>query len=155
MEIAVIFCVPRCLQSETDLWKARRQALDLVIGRSRAVLNNVIILVLGLPKARQSTVFFVCSSFWLEVEDSYCDTEEWWHLQTPLSVRVHWKYFVSTQGDEDHVVSLCYETVCEGHSVLLFCPSKNWCEKLADIIAREFYSLQQSEGERRIINRRL
>ncbi|XP_064933489.1 DNA polymerase theta isoform X5 [Columba livia] len=49
------------------------------------------------------------------------------------------------KGDEDHVVSLCYETVCEGHSVLLFCPSKNWCEKLADIIAREFYSLQQSE----------
>ncbi|XP_061844724.1 DNA polymerase theta [Colius striatus] len=50
------------------------------------------------------------------------------------------------KGDEDHVVSLCYETVCEGHSVLLFCPSKNWCEKLADIIAREFYSLQQDES---------
>ncbi|XP_027749930.1 DNA polymerase theta isoform X1 [Empidonax traillii] len=50
------------------------------------------------------------------------------------------------KGDEDHVVSLCYETVCGGHSVLLFCPSKNWCEKLADIIAREFYGLQQAEG---------
>ncbi|XP_032853439.2 DNA polymerase theta [Tyto alba] len=50
------------------------------------------------------------------------------------------------KGDEDHVVSLCYETVCDGHSVLLFCPSKNWCEKLADIIAREFYSLQQAES---------
>uniref|UniRef100_A0A3B4BMU2 DNA polymerase theta-like helix-turn-helix domain-containing protein n=1 Tax=Periophthalmus magnuspinnatus TaxID=409849 RepID=A0A3B4BMU2_9GOBI len=24
----------------------------------------------------------------------------------------------------------------------LFCPSKNWCEKLADGIAREFYNLQ-------------
>uniref|UniRef100_A0A8C3JRQ8 DNA polymerase theta n=1 Tax=Calidris pygmaea TaxID=425635 RepID=A0A8C3JRQ8_9CHAR len=50
------------------------------------------------------------------------------------------------KGDEDHVVSLCYETVCDGRSVLLFCPSKNWCEKLADIIAREFYSLQQAES---------
>ncbi|XP_009868767.1 PREDICTED: DNA polymerase theta-like, partial [Apaloderma vittatum] len=50
------------------------------------------------------------------------------------------------KGDEDHVVSLCYETVCDGHSVLLFCPSKNWCEKLADIIAREFYNLQQAES---------
>ncbi|KAM9565459.1 DNA polymerase theta isoform 2-T2 [Guaruba guarouba] len=50
------------------------------------------------------------------------------------------------KGDEDRVVSLCYETVCGGHSVLLFCPSKNWCEKLADIIAREFYSLQQAES---------
>uniref|UniRef100_A0A4W6BJP4 DNA polymerase theta n=1 Tax=Lates calcarifer TaxID=8187 RepID=A0A4W6BJP4_LATCA len=36
------------------------------------------------------------------------------------------------KGDDDHIVSLCYETVREGHSVLLFCPSKNWCEKLAD-----------------------
>ncbi|KAM9301010.1 DNA polymerase theta [Morus bassanus] len=50
------------------------------------------------------------------------------------------------KGDEDHVVSLCYETVCDGHSVLIFCPSKNWCEKLADIIAREFYSLQQAKS---------
>ncbi|KAL8202532.1 UNVERIFIED_CONTAM: hypothetical protein K2H54_016476, partial [Gekko kuhli] len=47
------------------------------------------------------------------------------------------------KGDEDHVVSLCYETVQDGHSVLVFCPSKNWCEKLADIIAREFCSIQR------------
>uniref|UniRef100_A0A8C0IZ66 DNA polymerase theta n=1 Tax=Chelonoidis abingdonii TaxID=106734 RepID=A0A8C0IZ66_CHEAB len=49
---------------------------------------------------------------------------------------------LQVKGDEDHVVSLCYETLRDGHSVLLFCPSKNWCEKLADIIAREFYNLQ-------------
>ncbi|XP_044856994.1 DNA polymerase theta [Mauremys mutica] len=49
---------------------------------------------------------------------------------------------LQVKGDEDHVVSLCYETIRDGHSVLLFCPSKNWCEKLADIIAREFYNLQ-------------
>ncbi|XP_015280018.1 PREDICTED: DNA polymerase theta [Gekko japonicus] len=47
------------------------------------------------------------------------------------------------KGDEDHVVSLCYETVQDGHSVLVFCPSKNWCEKLADIVAREFCSIQR------------
>nr|XP_056704350.1 DNA polymerase theta [Euleptes europaea] len=47
------------------------------------------------------------------------------------------------KGDEDHVVSLCYETVQDGHSVLVFCPSKNWCEKLADIIAREFFRIHQ------------
>ncbi|XP_032128314.1 DNA polymerase theta-like isoform X2 [Sapajus apella] len=51
------------------------------------------------------------------------------------------------KGDEDHVVSLCYETIRDNHSVLLFCPSKKWCEKLADIIAREFYNLHhQAEG---------
>ncbi|XP_005896144.2 DNA polymerase theta isoform X1 [Bos mutus] len=54
---------------------------------------------------------------------------------------------LQVKGDEDHVVSLCYETVRDNHSVLLFCPSKKWCEKLADIIAREFYSLHhQAEG---------
>lgn len=52
-------------------------------------------------------------------------------------------------------MSLCYETVCDGHSVLLFCPSKNWCEKLADIVAREFYSLQQAESKKKVVNRKL
>ncbi|XP_017263452.1 DNA polymerase theta [Kryptolebias marmoratus] len=60
---------------------------------------------------------------------------------------------LSIKGDDEHIVSLCYETVREGHSVLLFCPSKNWCEKLADIIAREFFNLRQNgpggQGEAR------
>ncbi|XP_053158733.1 DNA polymerase theta isoform X3 [Hemicordylus capensis] len=53
------------------------------------------------------------------------------------------------KADEDHVVSLCYETVQDGHSVLVFCPSKNWCEKLADIIAREFHNLQQQRLQKK------
>ncbi|KAM6224815.1 DNA polymerase theta [Rhynchocyon petersi] len=54
---------------------------------------------------------------------------------------------LQVKGDEDHLVSLCYETIHDNHSVLLFCPSKKWCEKLADIIAREFYNLHhQSDG---------
>ncbi|XP_042525596.1 DNA polymerase theta isoform X1 [Dipodomys spectabilis] len=54
---------------------------------------------------------------------------------------------LQVKGDEDHIVSLCYETVRDNHSVLLFCPSKKWCEKLADIVAREFYNLhKQAEG---------
>ncbi|XP_059194228.1 DNA polymerase theta [Centropristis striata] len=51
------------------------------------------------------------------------------------------------KGDDDHIVSLCYETVREGRSVLLFCPSKNWCEKLADSIAREFYNLRRTDRQ--------
>ncbi|KAM9319608.1 DNA polymerase theta [Gastrophryne carolinensis] len=50
---------------------------------------------------------------------------------------------IQAKGDEDHIVGLCYETVRGGHSILIFCPSKNWCEKLADTIAREFYNLYQ------------
>ncbi|XP_006884376.1 PREDICTED: DNA polymerase theta [Elephantulus edwardii] len=54
---------------------------------------------------------------------------------------------LQVKGDEDHVVSLCYETIQDSHSVLLFCPSKKWCEKLADIIAREFYNLHHQAEE--------
>lgn len=45
------------------------------------------------------------------------------------------------KGDTDHVVPLCLETLRDGHSVLIFCPTKNWCEKLAETIAREFYGI--------------
>ncbi|XP_018429530.1 PREDICTED: DNA polymerase theta-like, partial [Nanorana parkeri] len=48
---------------------------------------------------------------------------------------------IQAKGDDDHIVSLCYETIRDGHSILIFCPSKNWCEKLVDTIAREFYNL--------------
>ena len=44
-------------------------------------------------------------------------------------------------GDDGDVIPLCLETISAGCSVLVFCPTKNWCEKLADSIAREFYRL--------------
>ena len=46
----------------------------------------------------------------------------------------------NSSGDSD-VVPLCLETIAIGCSVLIFCPTKNWCEKLADSIAREFFRL--------------
>ncbi|XP_074663190.1 DNA polymerase theta-like [Tubulanus polymorphus] len=45
------------------------------------------------------------------------------------------------RGDDDHIVPLCLETVVNRHSVLVFCPTKNWCEKLCETVAREFYRL--------------
>ncbi|XP_076583956.1 DNA polymerase theta [Chaetodon auriga] len=63
-----------------------------------------------------------------------------------LSVVRQFTPVLHVKGDDDHIVSLCYETVSEGHSVLLFCPSKNWCEKLADSIAREFYNVRHADG---------
>ncbi|CAJ0952638.1 unnamed protein product, partial [Ranitomeya imitator] len=54
---------------------------------------------------------------------------------------------IYVKGDDDHIVSLCYETVQGGHAILIFCPSKNWCEKLSDTIAREFYNLYQRAAQ--------
>lgn len=45
------------------------------------------------------------------------------------------------KDDADHVIPLCLETVKGGHSVLVFCPTKNWCEKLSESIAKEFYMI--------------
>jgi DNA polymerase theta len=44
-------------------------------------------------------------------------------------------------GDSDHVLMLCQETVEEGNGVLVFCPTKSWCEKLSESIAKHFYML--------------
>jgi DNA polymerase theta len=54
----------------------------------------------------------------------------------------------SNKSDDGDVVPLCLETVSIGCSVLIFCPTKNWCEKLADSIAREFYRILQEARQR-------
>jgi len=43
--------------------------------------------------------------------------------------------------DVDNILQLCIETISAGHSVLIFCPTKKWCEKLAEQIATAFFKL--------------
>ncbi|KAL0124938.1 hypothetical protein PUN28_006657 [Cardiocondyla obscurior] len=43
--------------------------------------------------------------------------------------------------DVDNVLQLCIETISTGHSVLIFCPTKKWCEKLAEQIATAIFKL--------------
>ncbi|XP_055348119.1 DNA polymerase theta-like [Paramacrobiotus metropolitanus] len=37
--------------------------------------------------------------------------------------------------DSDHLCTLCLETIGTGHSVLIFCPAKNWCETISANLA--------------------
>ena len=39
-------------------------------------------------------------------------------------------------GDEEHIIPLCLQTIREKNSVLIFCPTKAWCEKLSEILAK-------------------
>lgn len=50
------------------------------------------------------------------------------------------------QDDPDDLTSLCLETVLAGHSALVFCPTKSWCENLAGSVARDFYKLGSLKG---------
>ncbi|KMQ92613.1 dna polymerase theta-like protein [Lasius niger] len=45
------------------------------------------------------------------------------------------------EKDVDNILQLCIETISSGHSVLIFCPTKKWCEKLAEQIAAAFFKL--------------
>lgn len=43
--------------------------------------------------------------------------------------------------DTDNILQLCVETIGSSCSVLIFCPTKNWCESLAQQIAMAFWQL--------------
>ncbi|XP_052859844.1 DNA polymerase theta [Anopheles cruzii] len=47
--------------------------------------------------------------------------------------------------DPDHVVLLCLETLLEGCSVIVFCPSKDWCEQLAITMASTMHGLKKED----------
>ncbi|EEZ97532.1 DNA polymerase theta [Tribolium castaneum] len=49
--------------------------------------------------------------------------------------------------DTDHILQLCLETITANCSVLIFCPTKNWCENLALQIAQAFYKLGRGQAD--------
>ena len=49
--------------------------------------------------------------------------------------------------DEDDLIALCYETVSQYHSVLIFCPTKVRCEKLTISIAKGFHFILETPME--------
>ncbi|XP_077294187.1 DNA polymerase theta [Arctopsyche grandis] len=56
--------------------------------------------------------------------------------------------------DNDNIIYLCLETIMQDCSVLIFCPTKNWCENLAKQISATFQNLGYSDSEFGIILRK-
>lgn len=50
-------------------------------------------------------------------------------------------------SDNDNVLQLCLETILEGHSVLVFCPTKLWTESLAQQVSTMFNQLGRQKTE--------
>ena len=50
-------------------------------------------------------------------------------------------------GDSDHLTWLCLQTVLDGHSVLLFCSTKAWVEKLAETVSKALLCLGRPDPQ--------
>uniref|UniRef100_A0A1B0CWL4 DNA polymerase theta n=1 Tax=Lutzomyia longipalpis TaxID=7200 RepID=A0A1B0CWL4_LUTLO len=48
--------------------------------------------------------------------------------------------------DQDNVGQLVLETICEGCGVIIFCPSKDWCEKLCLNVAEMIYKVGRTRS---------
>lgn len=55
--------------------------------------------------------------------------------------------FAPYQNDQDNVGQLCIETLLDGSAVIVFCPSKDWCESLSMHIASYIYKIGKSRTE--------
>lgn len=51
------------------------------------------------------------------------------------------------QNDPDNVGQLCIETIVDSSAVIVFCPSKDWCESLALHVAGLIYKIGKSQTE--------
>uniref|UniRef100_A0A182NH52 DNA polymerase theta n=1 Tax=Anopheles dirus TaxID=7168 RepID=A0A182NH52_9DIPT len=57
--------------------------------------------------------------------------------------------------DSDHVVLLTLETILEGCAVIVFCPSKDWCEQLALSLAGTLHTLGKEDHAHAVLRDRL
>lgn len=55
--------------------------------------------------------------------------------------------FSLIKNDQDNVAQLCIETIAIGGAVIVFCPSKDWCESLALHVAESIYKLGKSQSD--------
>lgn len=53
--------------------------------------------------------------------------------------------YAMIEKDQDHIAQLCIETIVNGAAVIVFCPSKDWCETLATHVAQNIYKLGKSQ----------
>lgn len=75
----------------------------------------------------------------IKIENRICDVD-----MKELRV-LNTTEYTQYSKDPDGVGQLCIETILEGCSVIIFCPSKDWCEALSKHVAGFIYSIGKSK----------
>ncbi|XP_066246789.1 DNA polymerase theta-like [Euwallacea similis] len=52
---------------------------------------------------------------------------------------------VDVEVDTDFILQLCLEVIRDSYSVLIFCPTKKWCESLAQQLSQAFFKIGNSQ----------
>ncbi|ODN05968.1 DNA polymerase theta [Orchesella cincta] len=116
-------------------WKPKRFHIQ-IIGMS-ATLPNLNTLAKWLSAELYVTDFRpVPLKERLKVEDKMLDEQ----LETARTVKVE-SIPIQIEGDTDHIIYLALETVLNGFSVLIFCPTKALVETTAERIADQFFKI--------------
>lgn len=67
--------------------------------------------------------------------------------QMKLVRTVNEKYAEFFRNDTDEVCQLAMETIIENHQLIIFCPTKVWCEQICENVARGIHKMLKSKLE--------
>ncbi|EDW97149.1 DNA polymerase theta [Drosophila yakuba] len=126
------------------LYMSRRNALQIQVITMSATLENVELLKNWLDAELYITNYRpVALKEMIKVGTGIFDN----HLKLLRNVSEQREIREELVNDSDDVAFLCIETLLEGCSVIVFCPSKDWCENLAVQLATAMHGLIKSGTE--------
>uniref|UniRef100_A0A1B0BTV0 DNA polymerase theta n=1 Tax=Glossina palpalis gambiensis TaxID=67801 RepID=A0A1B0BTV0_9MUSC len=130
------------------LYMSRKYGLQIQIITMSATLSNIELLKKWLDAELYITNFRpVALKEMIKIGDKIYDCNMQ-ILRTVAETTVNIaEPFPCLEGDPDHVAQLCIETLLETCSVIVFCPSKDWCESLALKLAAAIHSLCKLNNE--------
>uniref|UniRef100_B3P470 DNA polymerase theta n=1 Tax=Drosophila erecta TaxID=7220 RepID=B3P470_DROER len=126
------------------LYMSRRSALQIQVITMSATLENVELLKSWLDAELYITNYRpVALKEMIKVGEKIYDN----HLRIIRDVSEQKEIKQALANDSDDVALLCIETLLEGCSVIVFCPSKDWCENLAVQLATAMHGIIKSGSE--------
>lgn len=126
------------------LYMSRKHGLSIQVITMSATLSNVELLKQWLDAELYVTQFRpVALQEMIKVGNKIYNCSD---MKLLRELKVNETY-ATLQSDADQVAELCIETLLEGCSVIVFCPSKDWCEKLAVQLAGAIYNIGKGGTE--------